>query len=103
MELSYKEKRWKFTQMLGLLLIYMDKAGYHAAIDDVKCRTGHMKGSLHYEGLAADINLYDSEGKWLPETEDHLIFGEFWESMGGSWGGRFKDGNHYSLAHNGKK
>ncbi|HBJ0947911.1 TPA: M15 family metallopeptidase, partial [Escherichia coli] len=30
--------------------------------------------------------------------------GEYWESLGGSWGGRFKsrpDGNHFSLEHNG--
>jgi hypothetical protein len=27
----------------------------------------------------------------------------FWESIGGSWGGRFNDGNHYSLEHRGMK
>lgn len=89
--------------MLAQLLIYMDGEGYHAAIDDVKCRTGHMKGSLHYIGLAADINLYDADGNWLSKTEDHTKFGEYWESIGGSWGGRFSDGNHYSLSHGGKK
>ncbi|HAO1973206.1 TPA: M15 family peptidase, partial [Escherichia coli] len=31
--------------------------------------------------------------------------GEYWESIGGTWGGRFSraDGNHFSLEHNGVK
>jgi len=31
------------------------------------------------------------------------LLGEYWEGMGGSWGGRFSDGNHFSLTHNGVK
>ncbi|EJY8354924.1 M15 family metallopeptidase, partial [Cronobacter sakazakii] len=43
-------------------------------------------------------------GKYATRTEDYLPLGEYWESLGGSWGGRFKtnpDGNHFSLEHNG--
>jgi len=29
--------------------------------------------------------------------------GEYWESIGGSWGGRFGDGNHYSLKYKGRR
>ena len=36
----------------------------------------------------------------IAETNE---LGEYWESIGGSWGGRFNDGNHYSLEHNGVK
>lgn len=32
-----------------------------------------------------------------------LLIGEYWESIGGAWGGRFNDGNHYSLGHGGRK
>jgi len=29
--------------------------------------------------------------------------GLYWESIGGSWGGRFGDGNHFSLEHEGRR
>lgn len=100
--MNLREKRCKFSSMLAQLIIWMNFNGYEAAIDDVKAREGHSKNSLHYLGLAADVNLY-KDGKWLSKTEDHLKAGEFWESLGGSWGGRFNDGNHYSLEHEGRR
>jgi len=60
---------------------------------------GHPN-SNHKQRLAIDLNLF-KDGKYLTSTESHTPLGEKWESMGGSWGGRFKDGNHYSLEHNG--
>ncbi|MFA5584622.1 MAG: hypothetical protein WDA09_10450, partial [Bacteriovoracaceae bacterium] len=67
--------------------------------------TDHMKNSLHEIGLAQDIDLYDSTGKWLKYTEDHLVSGLVWEKRHElcCWGGRFGDGNHYSFAHLGRK
>ena len=60
--------------------------------------------------FTAYLNLF-REGKMLTSTEDHRPLGEWWESQGGSWGGRFQesapgkgdgnDGNHYSSEHNG--
>jgi hypothetical protein len=68
---------------------------------------GESKGygranSLHKLRLAVDFNLFKN-GKFLQETDDHKELGEFWESLGGSWGGRFSsgDGNHYSLKYRG--
>lgn len=58
--------------------------------------------SLHTDRLAVDFNLF-KDGNYLSSTEDHRELGEYWESIGGTWGGRFKDGNHYSLEHNGVK
>lgn len=60
--------------------------------------------SVHKERLAVDLNLFKN-GKYLTRTEDHQLLGEFWESIGGTWGGRFSspDGNHYSIEHNGRK
>jgi hypothetical protein len=49
-----------------------------------------------------DLNLF-KDGKYLALTEDHKPLGEWWESQGGAWGGRFNDGNHYSLEHEGIK
>ena len=61
-----------------------------------------IKRSLHCDRLAIDLNLF-VDGVWLQSTEAHRELGEWWESMGGAWGGRFGDGNHYSLAHEGRK
>jgi hypothetical protein len=97
----------KFTLMIARLIIWAYNHGYELTLGEgyVSNGTGHMKGSLHYDGLAQDLNLF-KDGIWLKNTEDHLPLGEEWERMGGAWGGRFKgnpDGNHYSLAYGGKK
>ena len=51
-----------------------------------------------------DFNLF-KDGKYLTATEDYTQLGEYWESLGGCWGGRFSsaDGNHFSLEHEGCK
>lgn len=61
-----------------------------------------IRNSLHTDRLAVDFNLF-RDGKFLSSTEAHRPLGEFWESIGGTWGGHFKDGNHYSLAWGGRK
>ena len=98
-------KRIKFTGMLARLILHAEALGYEVAVHEVvrsKCAThGHPK-SLHYSGLAADLNLY-IDGKYQRATKAHIKLGEYWESLGGSWGGRFQDGNHYSLSHWGRK
>ncbi len=65
----------------------------------VKLGYGHPK-SAHKQKLAIDLNLFKG-GKFLGATEDHRPLGEWWESQGGAWGGRFNDGNHYALEHEG--
>jgi hypothetical protein len=61
-----------------------------------------IANSLHQLRLAVDFNLF-RDGQYLYRTEDHQPLGEFWQSIGGTWGGEFNDGNHYSLAHEGRK
>lgn len=96
------EKRAKFTRLLSILIEEMLECGYTPLLgkDGLK----HKVNSLHFEGLAADIDLF-KEGKYLQETSDHEQFGEFWESLDPEccWGGRFEDGNHYSIAYQGRK
>lgn len=60
--------------------------------------------SNHKLKLAQDLNLYIN-GEYQENTEDHMVIGEKWESMGDDhvWGGHFNDGNHYSIEHNGRK
>lgn len=69
-----------------------------------------IRNSLHGDGLAADFDLYrvaapGIPGSYLDKTEDHRPLGEWWEAQHQlcRWGGRFGDGNHYSLEHEGRK
>jgi len=60
--------------------------------------------SCHKLKLAIDLNLM-LEGKLITTSEGHKELGEWWEAQHElcCWGGRFKDGNHYSLSHEGSK
>lgn len=58
--------------------------------------------SCHKLRLAVDLNLF-KDGVFQTTTDAHRPLGEYWESLGGTWGGRFNDGNHYSLEYEGKK
>jgi hypothetical protein len=66
----------------------------------------HKRGGLHYQGLAADWELFVNGDHVI--SSDHpawLVCGEKWESMHElcRWGGRFtpSDGNHLSITHGG--
>ena len=100
--MGLQKKQSKFARMVGFLILHAVSLGYEVTLGDAYALTGHMKNSLHGKRLAIDLNLF-KDGKYLTKTEDHLPLGEYWESIGGSWGGRFGDGNHYSLEHNGRK
>lgn len=95
------DKRKLFTRLLPRLIDKMIADGYEPmhGKDGLK----HMKNSLHYEGLAVDIDL-TKDGVYLAHTSDHQPFGEYWESLDVScrWGGRFKDGNHYAVTFAGR-
>ena len=88
--------------MVADLIVFAYDSGYELTFGDAYAKTGHRKESLHYIRLAIDLNLFRN-GAYLTSTADHLPLGLYWESIGGSWGGRFNDGNHYSLAHEGKR
>ena len=56
--------------------------------------------SFHARRLAFDPNLF-RDGVYLSTVEEWQEAGELWESLGGSWGGRFTgpnagDANHLS-------
>ena len=100
--MTLREKQSKFVRMVSALIDFAYEQGYELTFGDTYAKSGHTGNSLHYIRLAADFNLF-KDGKYLTETVDHQELGEFWESIGGSWGGRFGDGNHYSLEHNGRR
>lgn len=111
MSLGVEQRR--FTFMVGLLIKWAYENGYELTFGDayrdprVFGRTGDKKGygrskSNHKLRLAVDFNLF-IDGKFQTTTEAHEPLGIYWESLGGSWGGRFNDGNHYSLENNGRR
>ena len=65
----------------------------------------HMRGGLHYQRLAQDLNLF-MHGKWIQDGghPEWTEIGVKWESLHPlcRWGGRFRDANHFSLEHEGK-
>lgn len=105
-------KQRQFTRMVAELIEWAYAHGYELTFGEayrtpeqaaLNARSGAgISNSLHTLRLAVDLNLF-REGVWLTTTEAHRPLGEYWESIGGSWGGRFTkpDGNHYSLAHEG--
>ena len=94
---SLRKRQSEFARAIGLLIIYAYQLGYELTFGDAWAKTGHKKGSWHYKRLAFDLNAF-KKGKFQRTTKAHRPLGEFWESLGGTWGGRFthKDGNHYS-------
>lgn len=95
--MTLRQKQSKFASMVALLILFAYEQGYEITLGDAWARDGHKKGSFHYKRLAIDLNLFKN-GKYLSSTKAHMELGEFWESIQGTWGGRFKnpDGNHYS-------
>ena len=107
------QKQRRFAIMVGRLIVHAYEEGFEITFGDayrdprVHGNLGEKRGygsanSVHKVRLAVDLNLF-RDGAFLTRTEDHLPLGLFWESMGGTWGGRFSnpDGNHYSLPHGG--
>lgn len=94
--MSLGDQQRQFTYAVSQLIQFAYFNGYGLTFGDAYATTGHKKDSFHYKRLAIDLNLFDSKGKYLTETKDHEPLGLFWESLGGTWGGRFNDGNHYS-------
>ena len=110
---TLREKQSRFAQMASALIRKASELGYEVTLGDayrdprvfgamgVRMGYGESK-SAHKHRLAIDLNLF-KDGRFLGSTNDHRPLGEWWESQGGSWGGRFNDGNHYSIEHNGIK
>lgn len=103
--MALRDEQSKFTRMVADLIKYAYGLGYELTFGDAyrdpRVPYGHPR-SLHKHRLAVDFNLF-IDGRYQSSTEAHRPLGEYWESIGGSWGGHFNDGNHYSLEWNGMK
>ena len=94
--MTLRDKQSEFARAVGLLITYAYYMGYELTLGDAYATTGYKQNSFHGKRLAIDLNLF-RDGNYLTETQDHLPLGEYWEQLGGTWGGRFNDGNHYEL------
>lgn len=90
-----------FARLLPWLLDEAHRMGYEVTLGEC-WRPRETRRRLHSHRLAVDLNLF-RDGQYLTNTQDHAPLGAKWESIGGAWGGRFNDGNHYSLAWGGMK
>lgn len=111
-------RRVKFSRLLAKLVLAAGDQGMNVAFDEVrvfKTRVGldprgvklpftdriHTDKSLHYQGLAADLILWDKDWNYLTDTESYELLGDVWKSYDPecTWGGDFSrpDGNHFSI------
>lgn len=112
---SLGAKQRRFTYLVSLLIQEAYAQGYELTFGETfrtpeQAKLNAAKGtgignSLHTHRLAIDLNLFKN-GVFLMSTEDHRPLGEWWEKLDKEcrWGGRFSrpDGNHYSLAFEGR-
>ena len=103
---TLRERQSEFASKVPLLINKALELGYEVTLGDayrdprVHGQFGERKAygeskSFHKLRLAIDLNLY-KQGKYLTKTNDHHELGMFWKSLGGTWGGKWQDGNHYS-------
>lgn len=112
-DLSLGRKQRLFCKLLPRLMDYAYDNGYELSLGEA-WRTPEQaarnefagigtRNSLHVDRLAIDLNLFRG-GKFLDLTTHHQPLGEYWESLAPDcrWGGRFGDGNHYSMTRGGR-
>ncbi|HFD1476932.1 M15 family metallopeptidase [Escherichia coli] len=112
--MKLSEKQQLFAVMIADLIHWAQEHGYRLTFGEayrtpeqaaLNAKSGKgIRNSLHTLRLAVDFNLFIN-GEYQSDTDAYRPLGEYWESIGGTWGGRFSraDGNHFSLEHNGVK
>lgn len=123
-QVTVRQKQSLFARLIAELILWIYAEGWELTLADIgvtqerKVSVGrgavmlatdreHMLTSLHYQRLAADLNLF-VDGRYVTrgDAPQWEAIGEKWESMDPlcRWGGRFlnPDANHFSLAHAGR-
>lgn len=123
--------QWRFTRLLAQLMSFVhQQQGWELSLAEGRVTRArkvsvdgrvviaedrvHMANppSLHYDGLAQDLNLYVN-GVYIQDGKHPawLEIGTYWKSLDDdcAWGGDFggyhsgKDSNHFSLRYGGKE
>lgn len=110
-------KQRLFTRLMAQFVLWAYENGYELTVGDAyrdprshgewgtrKAGTYGRKKSNHKQRLAMDFNLFIN-GEYQTTTAAYSELGNYWESLHElcSWGGRFSDGNHFSLLHDGRR
>lgn len=113
--MSLRAKQSRFARLIPRLIDKAHELGFEVTLGDVyrdprvfgplgqRRGYGHAS-SAHKLRLAIDLNLF-RDGAYLADSDAHRPLGEWWELQDpdARWGGRFRDGNHYSFEHEGVK
>lgn len=109
-----REYQSLFVRLLPRLIDFAYAQGYELTLGEalrtqeqanLNAKSGSgISNSLHIDKLAIDLSLFIG-GKYVKDSAAYLPLGEFWEQQHPlcRWGGRFKDGNHFSLSPDGKR
>jgi hypothetical protein len=110
--MTLREKQSLFTQNVVHLINYIYSGGCSCTFGEtwrtpeqaqIYANQGKgIKNSLHCKRLAVDLNLFDSNGKYLTNKSDYEPFGIYWESLhpANRWGGFFPklvDSVHFEM------
>lgn len=94
-------RQCEFTHALALLIIQAAKENKYVKLqelnrtiqeqkENVRKGTSKTLDSRHLDKLAVDMYIYDMGTKApVEDLEQYRSLGEYWESLGGRWGGRF--------------
>lgn len=111
--MTLRQRQSRFALMVASLIQQAHAMGYEVTLGEawrppaqatlMAAQGKGIKHSLHIDRLAIDLNLFKN-GAYLSSTEAHRPLGEWWEQQHADcrWGGRFHDGNHYSMAYQGR-
>ena len=103
--MSLREKQAKFWMMVAMLINKAREARKPIVILEwlrdiatqrayVARRASKTMKSKHLQGLAIDVAFLSDildDGKINYHPDEYKFLGEYWESLGGRWGGRFGD------------
>lgn len=104
---TLRQMQSEFAALVPRLIDKAIELGFEVTLGDAyrdpRVPYGHLF-SAHKKRLAIDLNLFRN-GEFLESTDAHKELGEWWEQQHpqARWGGRFRDGNHYSFEWDGVK
>lgn len=110
--IPFIERQQIFALNVAKLILYINVKGYKCTfgetlrtkeIAQIYAKTGKgVLDSNHLYKLAVDLNLFDSEGRYITDFKSYEQFGIFWEKLNSfnEWGGRWKrlvDSCHFEM------
>lgn len=104
MTIPTSDRQWTFLLDVRLLIQHAKRKGWKLTGGNLyrtPAQNTAVNGtarSRHLDRLAIDLNLFIDD-VYQRDTEAYRPLGEFWEALrpDNSWGGRFNDGNHFSV------